>query len=52
MKKEGLEPIMLAMPNALASPKLPKTMEAFDLLGIRETPTTLSRRGAVASCYR
>jgi Xaa-Pro aminopeptidase len=37
------KPIMLAMPNALASPKLPKTMEAFDLLDIRETTNNIEQ---------
>ncbi|MGD0795291.1 MAG: Xaa-Pro peptidase family protein [Dehalococcoidales bacterium] len=36
-------PVMLAMPNALASPKLPKTMEAFDLLDIRETSNNVEQ---------
>jgi Xaa-Pro aminopeptidase/Xaa-Pro dipeptidase len=34
---------MLAMPNALASPKLPKTMETFDLLDIRETTNNIEQ---------
>jgi Xaa-Pro aminopeptidase len=36
-------PIMLAMPNALASSKLPRTMEAFDLLTIRETTNNIEQ---------
>jgi Xaa-Pro aminopeptidase len=37
------KPVMLAMPNALASPKLPRTMEAFDLLDIRETSNNIEQ---------
>lgn len=37
------KPVMLAMPNALASPKLPKTMEAFDLLDIHETSNNIEQ---------
>jgi Xaa-Pro aminopeptidase len=36
-------PVMLATPNALASPKLPKTIEAFDLLEIRETTNNIEQ---------
>ena len=37
------KPVMLAAPNALASPKMPRTMEAFDLLDIRETPNNIEQ---------
>jgi Xaa-Pro aminopeptidase len=37
------KPVMLAMPNALASAKLPKTLEAFALLDIRETPNNIDQ---------
>jgi Xaa-Pro dipeptidase len=36
-------PVFLTMPNATASPKLPKTMEAFDLLDFRETANTVEQ---------
>jgi Xaa-Pro aminopeptidase len=37
------KPVVLAMPNALASSKLPKTIEAFDLLDIRETVNNIEQ---------
>ena len=37
------KPVFLTMPNALASPKLPKTMEAFDLLDFRETSNNIEQ---------
>ncbi len=36
-------PIFLINPNQLASPKLPKTMEAFNLLDLKETPTPVEQ---------
>jgi Xaa-Pro dipeptidase len=36
-------PVLLAMPNALASPKLPRTLEAFNLLEIRETSNNIEQ---------
>ncbi len=36
-------PVFLTMPNALASPKLPKILEAFDLLDIRETTNNIQQ---------
>ncbi len=37
------KPVVLTMPNATASPKLPKTMEAFDLLDFRETSDNIEQ---------
>lgn len=37
------KPVMLAMPNALASAKLPRTLEAFALLDIRETANNIEQ---------
>jgi Xaa-Pro dipeptidase len=37
------KPVFLTMPNALASPKLPKTMEAFDFLDFRETANNIEQ---------
>jgi Xaa-Pro aminopeptidase len=37
------KPVMLALPNASASPKLPKILEAFDLLEIRETSNNIEQ---------
>jgi Xaa-Pro dipeptidase len=37
------KPVMLAMPNTTASPKLPRTFEAFDLLEFRETASNIEQ---------
>jgi len=37
------KPVFLTAPNALQSPKLPRTMEAFSLLDLRETANTVEQ---------
>ncbi len=37
------KPVLMVLPNATASPKMPKTIEAFDLLEFRETASPIEQ---------